>query len=191
MQRVEIGSLNGAYSFHGCVDEVRLFDSPLPLSEQLALYEALRGSPADPGWEAAKTALVEKETARQSHGLFLKIVEEDVRLSGSDRQRRLDWLFQAEEEGLVACTGKELVWTREMIQRLQGRADVPDLSGELAALRKLAQDVSTADATYDVSAVLTRYFEIRALKRRVMFKSPEIDFSKLICVDAPVHAPQP
>ena len=185
VKRVEIGSLNGEYLFNGCVDEVRLFNSALPLSEQLALYEALRGPPADPVWEAAKAALVAKETARQSHGRFLKAVAEDARLSESERQRRLDWLFQAEDEGLAACTGRELVWTREMIQRLQGRADPPDVSGELAALRTLEQGVSPADATRDGSGILTRYLEIRALKRRVMLKSPEANFSSIVCVDAP------
>ncbi len=182
VQRVEIGSLNGEYAFLGCVDEVRLFDSALPLPEQLALYDAPQGPPADPQWQAAKTALVERETARQNHGLFLKAVEQDGRWSGSERQRRLDWLFQAEEDGLVARTSKELVWTRELIQRLQGRAD---LSGELAAWRKLEQSFSVVAATPDAATMLTRYFDIRALKRRVMLKSPEIDFSKIVCVDAP------
>jgi hypothetical protein len=204
VRRVEIGSLNGEYAFHGCVDEVRLFDAALPLSGQLALYDAFRGPPADPRWEAAKTALVERELARQRHGLFLKAVEEDARLSRSERQRRLDWLFQAEEEGLVARAGKELIWTREMIHRREKVSDRREkvsgtffrngppgashkrfLTPFLAALRKLEQDVSSADATRDDSAILARYFEVRALKRQVMFQSPEIDFSALICVDAP------
>ena len=81
----------------------------------------LQGPPADPRREAAKTALVEQETARQSHGLFVKAVQEDARLSASERQRQLDWLFQAEEDGLATRTDKELVWTRELIERLQAR----------------------------------------------------------------------
>lgn len=185
VQRVEIGSLNGAYPFHGCLDEVRLFGTALPLAEQLALYEALRGPSADPGWEAAKTALVEKETARQNHGQYVKRVEADTRLSASDRQRRLDWLFQAEEEGLAAGAAKELVWTRAMLQRLQQRADAPDLSGAWDALRQLEQRVPAAAATHDAATLLAQYFAIRTLKRRVMFQSPEINFSQLICVDAP------
>jgi len=185
VKRVEIGSLAGEYPFHGCMDEVRLFDRALPLSEQLALYEGLEGTPADPRWEAAKTTLVEKETARQNHELFSRMVEEDTRLSASERQRRADWLFQAEEDGLVARTDKELGWTREMIERLQARADSPDLSGELTALRKLEQRASTGDATRDAPTILARYCDVRTLKRRVIFKSPEIDFSEIACVDAP------
>jgi hypothetical protein len=185
VKRVEIGSLNGEYPFHGCVDEVRLYDSALPLSEQLALYEAIKGTTADPRWDAAKTALLAKEAARQNHELFSKMVEEDARLSQNGRRRMADWLFQAEEEGLVARTDKELLWTREMIQRLQARADAPDLSGELAALHELEQRAGGGDAARDAPAILTRYFDVRALKRRVMFKSPEIDFSEIICVDAP------
>jgi hypothetical protein len=180
-KRVEIGSLNGQYAFNGSIDEVRLFDTALPLSDQLALYESLRGTPADPQWQAAKTALVERETSRRNHGFYARLVREDARLSVSERQRKLDWLFQAEEDGLASCTTKELAWTREMIQRLQGRGAAIDLTQELAELRRL----ETRPATPDAAAMLTRYFDIRTLKRRVMFKSPEVDFSSVICVDAP------
>lgn len=185
VKRVEIGSLNGEYPFHGCIDDVRLFDTALPLAEQLALYEASRDAPADPQWEAAKTALVETEQARAHHGLFVKLVEQDARLTPCERQQRLDWLFQAEADGLVISATRELAWTREMIQRLQRRADSPDLSADLAVWEKLEQNLATANAPRDPAAMLARYCEIRALKRRVMLRSPEIDFSQLICVDAP------
>ena len=58
---VQIGSLNGAYSYNGCIDDVRLLGSALTLSEQLALYEASGGVPDGPRWLAARTALIEKQ----------------------------------------------------------------------------------------------------------------------------------
>ena len=184
VKRVEIGSLNGEYSFNGCVDDVRLLDSALPLSEQLALYDVLTD---DPQWVAAKTALIErhhrKAMARQARERFY--AEEAPRLSKSELQQKVDWLFQTEEEDLLTRTGKEIIWTREMIDRLQERAEVIDLSGELAALKRIEQQASVEATAIDGSQTQTLYFDIRALKRQVMLKSPEIDFSKIICVDAP------
>ena len=125
VKRVEIGSLNGGYPYNGCIDDVRLFDSPLPLSEQLALYDASKGEPDDPQWAAAKTAMIEKhrrlEMARQARELFY--AEEAPHLTKQELQQKTEWLFQTEEDDLLTRTGKEIVWTREMIDRLQNRAD--------------------------------------------------------------------
>ena len=185
--RVEIGSLNGEYPFNGCVDDVRLFDSALPLSEQLALYDAHRGMPDDPQWVAAKTAMIEKhrrvEMARRARELFY--AEEAPHLSKSELQQKVAWLFQTEEDDLLTRAGKEIVWTREMIGRLQNRADAPELSDELAALNQIEQRASADEAALDAAEIRRLYFDIRALKRKVMLKFPEIDFSAIICVDAP------
>ncbi|NQT19126.1 MAG: hypothetical protein HQ592_05440, partial [Planctomycetes bacterium] len=187
VKRVEIGSLNGAFSFNGCVDDVRLYSSALPLSEQLALYDALKDEPDEPQWVAAKKALIEKqrrvEMARRARELFFS--QEAPHLSKSELQQKVDWLFQTEEDDLLARTGKEIVWTREMIERLKKRPDAPDLADELTALKKIRQRASADEATLDAFEIRRLYFDIRALKRKVMLRSPEIDFSAIICVDAP------
>jgi hypothetical protein len=186
VKRVAIGSLNGEYSFNGCVDDVRLFNSALTLSEQLALYEAHRDTPEDPRWVAAKTAMIEQhhrtEMARRARELFY--AEEAPHLGKWELQQRIDWIFQAEEDDLLTRTGKEIVWTREMIERLHNRGDAPDLSDELRALKSIEQSAS-ATAVLDASQIRALYFDVRALKRRVMLKSPAIDFTDIICVDAP------
>ena len=201
VKRVEIGSVNDGehkYVYNGCVDDVRLFDLALPLPEQLALYEASKGTPDDPRWVAAKTAMLEKhhrlitamfekhrraEIIRRAQELFY--TEEAPHLGKSVLQRKVDWLFQAEDDDLFTRAGKEIVWTREMIDRLQKRADAPDLTRESAALKNIEQRARADKPACDASKIRRLYFDVRALKRNVMFKFPEIDFSGIICVDAP------
>ncbi len=181
---VQIGSLNGGYPFNGCIDDVRLFDSALPLSEQVALYKP--HTPKD-SWLQAKAALIENqrrlEMARQAREWFY--AQEAPRLNKSQRQQKVDWLFQTEDDDLLTRAGKEIVWTAEMIDRLKKRDGAPDLANELTALKNIRQRASAADSSLDISKMLKLYFDIRGLKRQVMFKSSEIDFSDIICVDAP------
>ncbi len=187
VKNVQIGSLNGGYAFNGCIDDVRLFDSVLPFSEQLAIFEASSGTPADPEWVAAKTAMIEKqrrlEMARRARELFY--AEEAPHLSKPELQQKTEWLFQTEDDDLLTRTGKEIVWTSEMIERLQSRANAPDLSVEAATLKELGRAVSNHDAEVSLTRIRELYFGVRAIKREVMLKSPEIDFSGIICVDAP------
>ncbi|NQT36008.1 MAG: LamG domain-containing protein, partial [Planctomycetes bacterium] len=184
---VRIGSLNSEYPFNGSVDDVRLFDSALSLEEQLALYDATKGEPDDPKWLAAKTAMIAKQRrvamARRARELFF--TEEAPHLGKTELQRKTEWLFQTEGDDLLDRTGKEIQWTREMIERLQTRADASDLANELAALNQIEQRASADVPASDASAIRTLYFDIRALKRRIMLGRPEIDFSAIICVDAP------
>ena len=187
VKRVAIGALNGRYPYNGRIDDVRLFDSALPLSDQLALYDASKGAPDDSQWVATKTAMLKRqrrvEMARRAREEFL--AEEVPHLSKQELQQKTEWLFQAEEDDLFTRTDKEIVWTREMIERLRSRAGGPDLSGEAAALGELEQAVSADIPEADLARIRKLYFDVRALKRKVMLKSPEIDFSALICVDAP------
>lgn len=185
--RVAIGSLNGVYLFNGCVDEVRLFNQALPLSEQLALGEAVNGGAEDPVRTASITALIEQQRRTQMAGKVRErfYAEEAPHLTQSELRRKAEWLFQAEDDDLLVRTAKEIGWTRELIGRLQKRANTSALSGELAALKILEQRAAAGEATLDGSKQLALYFEVRALKCRSMLKSPEVDFSKIICVDAP------
>ena len=180
---VEIGSLNGGYPFNGCIDDVRLYDLALPLSEQLAIYEPHREDP----WLVARDEFIEKhrrtEMVRRARKWFY--TEQAPRLSKSELSQKADWLFQIEQDDLIERTSKEVVWTVEMIERLGKRDDAPDLADESAAIKNIQQRVSVADASFGVSKMLKLYFDIRDLKRRVMLKYPEIDFSSIICVDSP------
>ncbi len=185
--RVRIGSLNGEYPFSGRIDDVRLFGSAMPLEGQLALYEASNDTPDDPKWVVAKTAMIEKHRraamARRARELFF--TEEAPHLGKTELQRKTEWLFQTEGDDLLDRTGQEILWTREMIGRLQERIDARDLSDELALLEQIEQRASADVPAANASAIRAIYFDVRALKRRIMLGRPEIDFSAIVCVDAP------
>ncbi|HOD82275.1 MAG: hypothetical protein BWX88_03132 [Planctomycetes bacterium ADurb.Bin126] len=187
--RVEIGSLHGQYPFHGCVDDVRLYDRALSPAEQLALFESAGGKPPDSKWQAAKAALLRQQervaTIRRARERLQRFEAGQAGTLGqAERHRKADWLFQAGEDDLPARAGREIAWTGEMIARLEARADAPDLSAERTALKALERRLAAAGSA-GVADELAFYFEVRSLKRRVMFKSPAVDFSSVICVDAP------
>ena len=146
--RVQIGALNGVYSFNGCIDDVRLFDRALTIREQLATHDALQSTPDSSQRAAARRALIEKhrraELARQARELFH--TEEAPHLSTDERRRKVDWLFQSEDDDLFTRAGKEIIWTREMIARRKRRENAPDLSEESAALELLERRASGGEA---------------------------------------------
>ena len=193
VKRAAIGSLHDTYVFHGCVDDVRLYNRALSLPEQLAIYDAAGGAPDDARRAAAKAALLEQHRRKQADDqvrqLFLE--REAPRLSTSELQQKSEWLFQAEGEDLLARTDKEIVWTREIIERRQKRTEVSNLAGEAEELKKIEQAASAAAATPDASRQLALYFQVRALKRRVMLKFAGDRFFEHPLRRCPVHAPQP
>jgi hypothetical protein len=185
---VEIGSLcGGQYPFNGCIDEVRLYGSALPLDKQLDLYTAHEDRSNDSEWRIAKREMLKEywrmETARKAREHFN--AELAPLLEKGERQRKSDWLFQTEGDDILVRTEQEIVWTREMIERLLARSNAPDLSEESAALDRIEQRVQSRLLSHDVDSNLELYFDVRTLKRSVMLKSPEIDFSSILCADAP------
>lgn len=187
VRQIAIGSLNGQYLFNGCVDDVRLFDVALSLSAQLALEEEVTGAPADRNVAAARTRLVEQQRRRHMVSQLCRqfVTDEAARLPKSEFQRKADWLFQLEEDDLWSRAVKEIGWTRELIARQQQRRHAPDLSDELTQLEALQQQAVECETSPELAAHRTLYFDVRALKRRVMFKSPALNFSQVVCVDAP------
>jgi len=86
IMRVEIGSLNGAYPFNGCIDDVRLYNTALSKADVTALFA---GKPVSKG--VADLAKLPKPSP---------LVD--------------DWLFQTEGIDLYRRTLQEIGWTREM-----------------------------------------------------------------------------
>ncbi|HJN17127.1 MAG TPA: hypothetical protein QGH10_16595, partial [Armatimonadota bacterium] len=135
-------------------------------------------------WIAAKAQLVEKERRLALSRKARKLFETEMvpELTSAERQRREEWLFQADDEDLLTRAEQELVWTREMIDRLRLRLAAPDMTDEVAALKRLnGEDLETLG----LSGAIGHYFDVRALKRSVMLSRPEVDFSSIICDDAP------
>ncbi len=95
---------------------------------------------------------------------------------------RRDWLHQSDGEITVEKGRQEIVWAQEMAARIEGRsAGAVDLSHELDRLDELAGQASlTPDAEW--------YFAIRAVKRRILFADPAVDFDRVLFVDIPFPA---
>lgn len=90
-----------------------------------------------------------------------------------------DWLFQADGNPTPGRIREEIGWTRQLAERIERAGDAP-LHAERAVLDALARQ----------AAALTRadpalYFQVRQIKRRIAFKNPVIDFSKVLFVDMP------
>jgi hypothetical protein len=89
-----------------------------------------------------------------------------------------DWLFQADGQPTPARIRNEIQWTRELAGRI--KADTATELRELAALEETAGKLQQPDAGL--------YFQVRELKRRIMFRNPAVDFSSLLFVDMPYPA---
>ncbi len=74
---VDIGSLNGKRSFNGCIDDVRMYDLVMPVSEQLAIYETHLDKPAA-SWGGARDEFLEKHRMRR---LRLDSVDADKQIA--------------------------------------------------------------------------------------------------------------
>jgi len=96
-----------------------------------------------------------------------------------------DWLFQAEGGDLHERAMKEIAWTRALAGRLQERHDAPSVDEELATLAALERQARAADASRDPNTAEKFYISVRRVKRRILFKHPEVDFDEVVFVDIP------
>ena len=96
-----------------------------------------------------------------------------------------DWIFQAEGKPLAARTAEEIRWARELAARLAKNRKTPDLSTDLAALDTLERRLAEKP---DEAAARQLYLAGRAVKRRLTFKNPVVDFSQVLFIDNPYPA---
>lgn len=110
----------------------------------------------------------------------------------ADRVLRDDWIFQAEGRPLARRAAEELRWARDLAARLARGARPPDLSDELGALaeleRKLKSPVVSGASESGKDPARELYGAIREVKRRIQFKNPVVDFTRLVLVDNPYPA---
>ncbi len=157
---VQIGGLNGRYHFGGLIDDVRLYDVPLCEADFRALYQ---NKPVS-GKRAFRPNLAELPAIEQ------------------------DWYFQTERNPLLRRTQEEIGWTEEMAARMtQGGVSASRLADDLSALDSLknkAQEMSSSTSGNEAAA-WELYLAVRRVKRRLMFKRPEVDFDQVVFVDVP------
>ncbi len=84
-----------------------------------------------------------------------------------------DWMYQANNKPNANTIKSEIKWTSELAERIDANLDK-----ELAELAELENKPKDKEL----------YFKVREIKRRIMFKNPVVDFSKIVFVDMPFPA---
>ncbi len=97
-----------------------------------------------------------------------------------------DWLFQAEGKPLADRALDEIRWALELAARLSTHARAPDLNAELAELGVLFRRLDAVErgGASDAEAKAL-YLAVRRVKRRIAFKNPCVDFSRILFIDNP------
>jgi len=93
-----------------------------------------------------------------------------------------DWLFQADNAPTPARALREIVWARELAERIGKTSRRLDLSGELEQLKALEEKLENGA---DKTAAIELYLAVRRLKRKIALKNPAVDFSRVLLVDNP------
>ncbi|MCF6285103.1 MAG: hypothetical protein L3K26_07930, partial [Candidatus Hydrogenedentes bacterium] len=83
-----------------------------------------------------------------------------------------DWIYQANNTPTPERIRDEIRWTRQLAARIEG----VDFTTELEQLSALEGQAVTDRE---------RYFAVRSIKRKIMFKNPTLDFDKMLFVDMP------
>jgi hypothetical protein len=97
-----------------------------------------------------------------------------------------DWLFQAENKQLHARAAEEIRWARRLASRLKQNHKTPSLESELSQLRILQDELEKpAGNKVDRDELKKIYLEVRKAKRRIMFKNPVLNFTKVLFIDNP------
>jgi len=99
-------------------------------------------------------------------------------LTASDARAALerDWLHQANQQPTPERIRQEIAWTRQLAQRFDGSAVASDQL-KLAELERRAAALTAPDREL--------YFQVRELKRGLMFRNPVVDFDQVLFVDMP------
>lgn len=97
-----------------------------------------------------------------------------------------DWMFQTNETPTCRNTLQHIDRAQEFAERLHSRFETLDVSAEIKDLKGLAKATeSYADGDASGEVVERLYLAVRAIKRRILFKHPAIDFSQVLFVDQP------
>ncbi len=135
----------------------------------------------------------ERRRAQAPPDICLPVIAEPVEpetrtLSGAEARLALerDWLFQAEGKALGARALEETGWARVLAARLGRDPKSPDLRLELSELAALEQRLhALSGGAGGAAAERDLYLAVREAKRRIVFKNPAVDFTRLLFIDQP------
>ncbi len=92
-----------------------------------------------------------------------------------------DWLHQADGHPTPERIRQEIVWARQMADRITaahpGQVDFTAELAQLVELEKQAEKLTHEDRAL--------YFQVREVKRRIQFRNPVLTLDKLVLVDGP------
>jgi len=95
-----------------------------------------------------------------------------------------DWMHQANGDASPARILQEIQWAKELaaqiVEEYPDQTDFSEQRGALNALRDKAMALTASDPAL--------YFEVRGVKRSIMFTNPIIDFDSILFVDMPFPA---
>ena len=122
------------------------------------------------------------QSAAAAHDPLVEPETRTLTADESEAMLREEWLFQAEGKPLEKRAVQEIAWAREIAARMTNGANPPDLKKDLAELDHLQKNPDKLAAT-------DLYIQVRRVKRRIMFKDPLVDFSRLVLIDVPERYP--
>ncbi|MCL2117691.1 MAG: hypothetical protein FWH27_04595 [Planctomycetaceae bacterium] len=99
-----------------------------------------------------------------------------------------DWTRQAQGEPWGDRALAEIAWTRELARRLMENETLPTVTWEedLTRLEELSRRLLRQSARgSDAEMAKSIYFDVRRVKRNIMFKNPVIDFDSVLMIDQP------
>ena len=96
-----------------------------------------------------------------------------------------DWLFQADGVPTAERIRREIRWARELASRLEHNTTTASLAVDLAGLEKLERNIERVESSMTQEQISKLYLAVRSVKRRIMFKNPVVDFSKVLFIDNP------
>ncbi|MDO5582171.1 MAG: hypothetical protein Q4G69_13670 [Planctomycetia bacterium] len=94
-----------------------------------------------------------------------------------------DWLFQCDNAPTFEKAKFEITRARELADRMADLDDAPEFPKELKALADLEMKIAAAKETPELAKQY--YFEVRKIKRAIVFANPLINFDKIVLIDNP------
>ena len=95
-----------------------------------------------------------------------------------------DWTFQADNSFTAEKIANEIRWAKEAAERIGKMSGAPDLSGYSAKLDELEAKLKDVNPD-DAEALQALYFDVRKVKRDVVFSNPLLDFDSILMVENP------
>ena len=99
----------------------------------------------------------------------------------------VDWTFQANGKFDAGKVANEIKWAKEVADRIADLAEDIDLSDKVAQLDELQKKLDAPGAK-DFKAL---YFDVRKVKREIVFSNPLLDFDSILMVQNPYPKGKP